>query len=135
MNPGDIEAQAPGVLEAYCLSCLYDHFSPGDSQMAFRGNAAALYNAVSPYYLGLGGHPIQTWNNDYNIVDEDITAIYAEYAWNGEIGGRKSGLTVGVRYEETDVTADTSWRCPRPSSGPPTTTSRSNSREERRAAA
>ena len=112
VNPGDIEAQAPGALEAYCLSCLYDHFTPGDSQVAFRGNAQELYNAVSPYYLGLGGHDIQTWNNDHNIVDEDITSIYAEYAWNGEIGGRASGLTVGVRYEETDVTANTSLAVP-----------------------
>ena len=97
----------PALLEAYCLSCLYDDFAPGDGATAFRGNAAELYNAVSPYYLGLGGHPIQTWNNDHNFVDEDITSVYAQFAWNGEIGGRKSNLTVGVRYEETDVAADT----------------------------
>jgi TonB-dependent receptor len=103
--PGDIEAQAPGALEAYCLSCLYDHFSPGLGATAFRGNAAELYNAVSPYYLGLGGHDIQTWNNDTNSVDEDITSVYAEYAWQGELGGRKSGLVAGVRYEKTDVSA------------------------------
>jgi TonB-dependent receptor len=103
--PGDIEAQAPGALEAYCLSCLYDHFNPGLGATAFRGNAADLYNAVSPYYLGLGGHDIQTWNNDSNSVDEDITSVYAEYAWQGELGGRKSNLVAGVRYEKTDVTA------------------------------
>ena len=82
------------------------------AQVAFRGNAAELYNAVSPYYLGLGGHDIQTWNNDHNVVDEDITSIYAEYAWNGEIGGRTAGVTVGVRYEQTDVTANTSLAVP-----------------------
>lgn len=48
VRPGDIEALAPGVLEAYCLSCLYDDFSPGLGATAFRGNAARLYNAVSP---------------------------------------------------------------------------------------
>jgi TonB-dependent receptor len=112
VNPGDIEAQAPGALEAYCLSCLYDEFSPGDGATAFRGNAAQLYNAVSPYYLGLGGHDIQTWNNDHNIVDEDITSIYAEYAWDGELGGRKANLVAGVRYEETDVTASTTLAIP-----------------------
>lgn len=105
IRPGDIEAQAPGVLEAYCLSCLYDDFSPGLGETAFRGNAAALYNAVSPYYLGLGA-PIQTWNNDSNRVDEDITSAYAEWAWNSEMGnGRKMNLTVGARYEQTDVNA------------------------------
>ncbi|MBC8024825.1 MAG: TonB-dependent receptor, partial [Steroidobacteraceae bacterium] len=105
IRPGDIEALAPGVLEAYCLSCLYDDFSPGLGETAFRGNAAALYNAVSPYYLGLGA-PIQTWNNDSNRVDEDITSAYAEWAWNSEVGnGRKMNLTVGARYEQTDVNA------------------------------
>ena len=106
-QPGDIETRAPGALEAYCLSCLYDDFAPGDGATAFRGNAAELYNAVSPYYLGLGGHPIQTWNNDNNMVDEDITSVYAQFAWNGEIGGRKSNLTAGVRYEQTDVVSNT----------------------------
>jgi TonB-dependent receptor len=106
-QPGDIEARAPGALEAYCLSCLYDDFAPGDGATAFRGNAAELYNSVSPYYLGLGGHPIQTWNNDNNQVDEDITSVYAQFAWNGEIGGRPSNLTAGVRYEQTDVVSDT----------------------------
>src|SRR6185295_5733160 len=35
VNPGDIEAHAPGALEAYCLSCLYDHFKPGLGATAF----------------------------------------------------------------------------------------------------
>jgi TonB-dependent receptor len=105
-RPGDIEAQAPGALEAYCLSCLYDDFSPGDGDVAFRGNAAVLYNAVSPFYLAQG-RPIQTWNNDTNTVDEDITSVYAQFAWNGEINGRKANLTAGVRYEETEVTSET----------------------------
>ncbi len=111
-RPGDIEAQAPGALEAYCLSCLYDDFAPGLGATAFRGNAAALYNAVSPYYLGLGGHPIQTWNNDTNEVQEDITSVYAQFAWDGEINGRSSRLTAGVRYEQTDVTATSQLAVP-----------------------
>ena len=111
-RPGDIEGEAAGVLEAYCLACMYDHFTPGDSQVAFRGNARDLYNAVSPYYLGLGGHDIMTWNNDHNVVDEDITSIYAEYAWSGELGGRKANLVAGVRYEETDVAAHTTLAIP-----------------------
>ena len=40
-------------------------------------------------------------------MDEDITSVYAQFAWNGEIGGRKSNLTAGVRYEETEVVSDT----------------------------
>ncbi len=112
VRPGDIEGEAAGALEAYCLSCLYDHFSPGDSAVAFRGNAADLYNGVSPYYLGLGGHDIQTWNNDHNFVDEDITAVYAEYAWKGELGGREAGVNLGVRYEQTDVEARTVQAAP-----------------------
>ena len=112
VRPGDIEGEAAGMLEAYCLSCLYDHFAPGDSAVAFRGNAYDLYTPVSQYYLGVGGHPIQTWNNDHNFVDEDITAVYAEYAWKGEIGGRDAGVNVGVRYEQTDVEARTNQAVP-----------------------
>jgi TonB-dependent receptor len=115
VRPGDIETVAPGVLEAYCLSCLYDDFSPGLGETAFRGNAASLYNALSPYYLGLNNpnNRIQTWNNDSNRVDEDITAAYAEWAWNAEVGGgRNMNLTVGARYEQTDVKAHSNLAIP-----------------------
>ncbi len=73
------------------------------AETAFRGNAATLNAVMSPYYLGLGGHDIQTWNDDHNTVEEDITAAYAHWAWKGELGGRKSHLDVGLRYEKTDV--------------------------------
>ena len=49
---------------------------------------------------------IQTWNNDFNSVDEDITSVYAEYAWKGETGWAQVGGTWAGRHEETDVTAD-----------------------------
>jgi len=111
-QPGDILANAPGLLSAYCLSCLYDHFTPGMAATAFRGNAAALNSAMSPYYLGLGGHDIQTWNDDHNTVEEDITAAYAHWAWKGELGGRKSHLDIGLRYEKTDVKASTQLSIP-----------------------
>jgi TonB-dependent receptor len=117
-QPNDIETEAPGALEAYCLSCLYDDFSPGDGATAFRGNAAVLYNALSPRYLaidalaGTNTHRIQTWNNDSNQVDEDITSLYAQFAWNGEINGRKSNLTAGVRWEQTDVTSTSDLAIP-----------------------
>jgi TonB-dependent receptor len=45
-------------------------------------------------------------------VDEDITSVYAEFAWNGELGGRKSNLTVGARYEQTDVRAASNLAIP-----------------------
>jgi TonB-dependent receptor len=114
LAPGDIDQAAPGALEAFCLSCLYDDFSPGDGQVAFRGNAATLLNAVSPVYLDpfwgdplTGPHRVQTWNNDINAVEEDITAVFAEFAWDTEIGGRPANFNVGVRYEKTDVTSAT----------------------------
>jgi TonB-dependent receptor len=114
VRPGDIEALAPGALEAYCLSCLYDDFTPGLGATAFRGNAARLYNAVSPYYLALDDtHPIDTWNNDSNRVDEDVSSVYAQFAWDKEFGnGRKMNLTVGARYEQTDVAAHANLAIP-----------------------
>ncbi len=111
-QPGDILANAPGLLSSYCLSCLYDHFTPGMAETAFRGNAALLNAAISPYYLGLGGHDIQTWNDDHNTVEEDITAAYAHWAWKGDLGGRKAHLDVGLRYEKTDVKASTMLSVP-----------------------
>ncbi len=111
-NPGDIAAHAPGVLQAFCLSCLYDKFTPGRAAVAFIGNAADLYSGVSPYYLGLGGHDIQTWNNDHNIVDEKVTAAYAQFSWKGDLGGHKANLNAGLRYEKTKVAASTQLAVP-----------------------
>jgi TonB-dependent receptor len=102
VNPGDLDINAPGVVESFCLSCMYDDFNGGMAQTAFRGNAATLYSLMSPYYLGLG-RQIDTWNNDSNDVDEDITAAYVEFGWDGELAGRNANLTIGARYETTDV--------------------------------
>ena len=104
-QPGDIMAHAPGALEAYCLSCLFDHFTPGRAAVAFRGNAQQLNSLISPYYLGLGGHDIQTWNDDHNTVEEDVTGVYATFAWKGEVGGRKASMNAGLRSEKTKVDA------------------------------
>ncbi|MES1199130.1 MAG: TonB-dependent receptor [Pseudomonadota bacterium] len=114
-QPGDLQARSPGTVQSYCMSCLFHDFSPGSpyqsgiNNIAFRGNAATLYQAMSPYYLGVDAtnstslHQIQTWNNDDNTVDEDITAFYAETAWDGDLNGHHSTLVAGLRYEKTDV--------------------------------
>jgi outer membrane receptor protein involved in Fe transport len=107
VRPGDIEGEAAGMLEGVLPGLPVRPLLAGDSAVAFRGNAADLLAPCRQYYLGVGGHPIQTWNNDHNFVDEDITAVYAEYAWKGEIGGREAGVNLGVRYEQTDVEART----------------------------
>jgi TonB-dependent receptor len=38
--------------------------------------------------------------------------VYAQFAWDGEINGRSSKLTAGVRYEQTDVTASSQLAVP-----------------------
>ncbi|MDQ2075822.1 TonB-dependent receptor [Marinimicrobium sp. ABcell2] len=47
-----------------------------------------------------------------NRVDEDITAVYVEYAHNFDLGGMESNILLGLRHEETNVTSTTQMRIP-----------------------
>ena len=119
-NPGDIEQVAPGLLEAFCMACKFDHYNPGrdpETLTAFRGDAAAVYAALSPYYAGLG-NAISTTARADNRVKEDIWAAYGQVTWKGEIAGRRASLVAGLRFEHTktrstsiqSVPIDILWR-------------------------
>jgi TonB-dependent receptor len=106
-NPGDIERIAPGALKAVCLVCRFDHYDPGNdpnSQIAYRGNAATVFSALSPYYLA-NGNRISDTSNINNRVKEDIWAIYGQLTWKGEIAGRTASLVTGARFERTTTTS------------------------------
>jgi TonB-dependent receptor len=102
-SPGDVQAQAPGALQSFCLICKFDKFDPGsdpDSQVAFRGVASDLYSILSPYYAGRGNAVGTTANQD-NRVKEEIWAAYGQLTWKGDLAGAPARLVAGVRYERT----------------------------------
>lgn len=103
-NVGDVEQFAPGLVETYCLGCLFDSYSPGDSDVAFRANAVELYNALSTAYAGMG-NPVGVTADTYDTIEEQILSAYAQFTWDGEFAGRPANLVVGARYEETQVEA------------------------------
>jgi TonB-dependent receptor len=99
-DPGDVEQFAPGVVEAFCLKCLFRDYTPGDAEIAFRGNAADLYRGLS---AGYAGNPVNVSGRQFNVVEEDIIALYAQFGMDAEFLGRPAHLLAGVRYEETEV--------------------------------
>ncbi|WP_114953796.1 TonB-dependent receptor [Sphingosinicella terrae] len=104
-DPGDVEQFAPGLVEQFCLTCRFDRFDPqasGASLIAFRGNALDLYDALSQAYAGLG-NPVNVTGNDFNVVEEEVWAVYGQLTWQGDLFGRPATLVIGGRYEETRV--------------------------------
>ncbi|WNO54029.1 TonB-dependent receptor [Stakelama saccharophila] len=107
VNPGDVEALAPGATQTFCLVCKFDDFGPvpdPESQTAFRADASELYSILSPYYTDQGNAIGQTSNED-NRVKEKIWAAYGQVTWDGQIAGRDANLVAGVRYEHTKTTS------------------------------
>jgi TonB-dependent receptor len=103
-NVGDVEQLAGDLVQQFCMACRFDHYSPTNADIAFRGNAADLYQIFAPYYENLG-NPIDVTGDDYDQVGEKIWAAYAQLTWKGELMGRQAGLVAGVRYENTKVKA------------------------------
>lgn len=102
-NPGDVQRQAPGALQAFCLVCKFEHYNPGsdpDSQIAYRGNAANIFSVMSPFYANRGNALTVNSRAD-NRVKEDIWAAYGQLTWKGEIGNAPARLVGGLRYEHT----------------------------------
>lgn len=120
--PGDVEDLAPGALETFCLSCKFnDHTIGGGTTSvggatnnqvyAVRGNAADIFAALSPAYeagySGASSRPLRVTGSAYDVIEEDVTSIFAQLTNVFEIGGFDAYLNVGLRYEQTDVTATT----------------------------
>jgi TonB-dependent receptor len=82
-NPRDVETYAPGVMEAFCMSCRFDDFPVGNAQVAFRGDATDLFGPLSAAYPG---NPISI-NASADQVDEDILAFYAQVGLESELFG------------------------------------------------
>ncbi len=103
-NVGDVEAIAGNLVEQFCLACQFDHYSVTDADIAFRGNAVDLYNALAAHYEGLG-NPINVSGDDHDEVTEKILSAYAQLTWDGMLMDRPAALVAGVRFENTKVDA------------------------------
>ena len=103
-NPGDISEFAPGLVEEYCLSCLFDDYDAGMAEIAFRANAIELNDALSAAYAELG-NPVGVTNDSFNQVEEDVTALYAQFNMETSFLSRPARLSAGIRYEDTQVTS------------------------------
>jgi TonB-dependent receptor len=106
-NVGDVAQYAPGIVETYCLACLYHDYDPmlsGQQLTAFRANAVDLYQALSAAYTNLGSAPGVSAFTD-NQVNEDIWAAYLQLKMEGELGGMPTHILTGVRYEYTKVSS------------------------------
>jgi TonB-dependent receptor len=112
------------LLTPFSLTGLFNDFSTGGAAPgAWRGNATQL----AQWALSAEGvHPIDgnryNWNrsntttadfvlsadpaldND-NKIEEDTNAVYVQFGMKGELGKMPTNLLLGVRYEETDLTA------------------------------
>ncbi|WP_443749628.1 TonB-dependent receptor [Asticcacaulis solisilvae] len=102
-HPGDVAQYAPGLVTTYDLGGLFKDFTPGQANIAFRGNALDIYEAMakSPLYNAT----IPTAAMTSNTVQEDIKAVYGQFTMKGDFLGRPATVVAGLRYEKTDVDA------------------------------
>jgi TonB-dependent receptor len=108
--PGDVQKYAPGIIQQFCMACQFHQYTPGDAQIAFRGNAIALYNALVPVYDNPSSAVFNAKNPiavtpSFNEVGEKVLALYGQVNWKGDFAGMPANLLMGVRYENTDVTS------------------------------
>ncbi|MEM9572833.1 MAG: TonB-dependent receptor [Pseudomonadota bacterium] len=120
-NPGDADALAPGALEVFCMSCQFDSHTiggvaavggaPSTRVDGLRGDAGVLFAALSQAYAagynGAPPRPLNTTSSAFDMIEEDVLALYAQFDTTFEIAGLDAYLNIGLRYEETDVTSET----------------------------
>mgnify|MGYP002775325387 CR=1 FL=1 len=102
-HPGDVAQYAPGLVQTYDLGNLFKDFNPGQSNIAFRGNALDIYQALAK--SSLYNTTIPTAALTSNTVQEDIKALYGQFTMKGDFLGRPATVVAGLRYEKTNVDA------------------------------
>jgi TonB-dependent receptor len=100
-NPRDVELYAPGVVEAFCMACRFNDYPVGQADVAFKGDATALFSLLTPVYTARG-NAVSVSSNE-NWVEEDILAAYAQFGMENEYFGLPVRVTGGLRYERTEV--------------------------------
>jgi TonB-dependent receptor len=99
---GDVQSIAGSLVDQFCLGCQFSRYNATNADVAFRGNAVALYNAFAPAYTARG-NPINITGNDFDTVQEKIWSGYAQLGWKGDLMNVPAGIVAGARYEVTKV--------------------------------
>ena len=126
-QPGDVAEFAPGVLEQFCHSCRFNDFDTGiadgaETGQSFRGSANALFNAISPVYDSRDGqandfnssndNTLRRNGSTFSVVEEEIISLFAQFDTKFDVADREASLSVGLRYEETDLTSTSLFNVP-----------------------
>ncbi len=109
-NPGDIEQIAPGLIENFCLECLYDDLPVGQADNAFRADATELFGPLTDFYAAQGNSV--TVSPSRNAVSEEIFSLFAQFEAESEFLGKRARINAGLRYEDTTVDAATDQSVP-----------------------
>jgi len=133
----DVAQIAPGVLQPFCVTCQFDNFPVGatdDTGITFRPESGesliGLFDTFSPIYEQLSangsvpqfdqvqfafpGLDTTLGQNGFtdSTVEEEIISLYAQYDSDFEIGNRPARFSLGLRYEETDLTSIANFSAP-----------------------
>jgi len=100
-HPGDIEQYAPGLMQTYDLGGLFQDFTTGQANIAFRGNALDIYRALAKGY----NQTLPTTSLTANTIEEEVKAVYGQFTMKGDFIGKPATVVAGLRYEKTDITA------------------------------
>lgn len=127
--PGDIGMFAPGILQSFCLTCQFTDFPVGatdESGTTFRPasgqDLVTLFDTLSPIFANAEGTPgdldprFSNILNPPSIVDstvqEEIISLFAQFDSDFTLLNRPGRLSVGLRYEDTDVTSSANFTAP-----------------------
>ncbi len=119
-NPGDVATIAPGILEQFCLTCQFDDFNLGvqndsPTSQSFFGDTSDLFDLVSAAYASADGTPTDFLagvdNQPFILsvadgsVSEEIISVYGQFDTSFAVGNSEAKISVGLRYEDTNVTS------------------------------
>ncbi len=104
---GDIQQYAGDLVHPYCLGCLFQTLDVGNNaDVAFRGNAIDIYNALSAHYTAAGAPPT-AGSASQNTVQEDVVSAFVQYSTKFEFMSFPADLNAGLRFESTKVDSRT----------------------------
>ncbi|MBW8733228.1 MAG: TonB-dependent receptor, partial [Asticcacaulis sp.] len=117
-NPGDLQKYGGTDVKTFCLSCQFKSVDLDTSNgTAYRFDAVQAWKGLAAYYSNTAGFapvrpasinaaPLAPYahGSNHNIVEEQVTAGYLQFAMKGDLLSRPVRILAGARYEKTDVT-------------------------------
>ncbi len=116
-NPGDLQKYGGTDIKTFCMACQFRDVDLGNANTtAYRFNAVEAFDGLANYYSNLTGFqpvlptsvaaaPKAPYANgsNHNLVQEQVSSAYAQFAMEGSFLSRPVRILAGVRYEKTDV--------------------------------